>query len=165
VGRLYPKVGPRRLVVFGLTGVAVVSAGFLFVGPETNLWWVRAIMFLRGVFMAYSFVPIQASSYANISFADTGRASALLSTQRQVAAALGVAIMATVLTSRTTSLTSALTDPAELADAQLRAFHQSFAVGIVLVVFGAVVALLIRDSDAAATMKPKGSGAPSGAAH
>ena len=156
VGRLYPRVGPRRLVVFGLTGVAIVSIGFLFVGPETDLWFIRAVMFLRGVFMAFSFVPIQASSYANISFADTGRASALLSTQRQMAAALGVAVMATLLTSRTTALTSGITDPAELADARLSAFHQSFAVGIVLVGVGAVVGLLIRDVDAAATMRPRG---------
>ena len=65
--------------------------------------------------MAFAFVPLQASTYANITPADTGRASAMYTTQRQVAAALGVAILATVLVEATTHFASGGTSPSEAA--------------------------------------------------
>ncbi|MEJ7721042.1 MAG: MFS transporter [Ilumatobacteraceae bacterium] len=95
-GRLYPIVGPRRLITAGLLVVAAATLPFLWFDAGTDLWWVRTVMFARGLGMAFSFVPMQAATYANITPADTGRASAIYSTQRQVAAALGVAGLATI---------------------------------------------------------------------
>src|SRR3954465_9493814 len=100
VGRMYPRIGPRRLIFWGMVGMAIVTSMFALVGLGTSLWTIRGIMFVRGIFMAFSFVPLQASTYSNISVADTGRASAIFSTQRQVAAALGVATLATIWISR-----------------------------------------------------------------
>jgi len=153
VGRLYSRVGPRRLIFGGMLGMSVITFGFVFIGLHTSLWVVRGIMFLRGICMAFSFVPLQASTYSNITSADTGRASALYSTQRQVAAALGVAVLATIWISRTTSLTAGATTPAAIANAQLGGFHAAFFAAAILVVFAALSALLIRDSDAAASMR------------
>ena len=92
VGRLYHRVGPRRLIVGGMFCMAVVTTSMAFIDLSTSLWWIRLIMFARGVCMAFSFVPLQAATYANITPEDTGRATAIFSTQRQVAAALGVSI-------------------------------------------------------------------------
>jgi len=153
VGRLHHRIGPRRLIIGGAVSFAVISCGFLRVGLGTSLWWVRAILFARGVSMAFAFIPIQAASYSNIRSADTGRASALFSTQRQVAAALGVALSATVLISRTTALTAHATGPAALANAQVAAFHDAFAAAIVVAFAAGLVGFLIRDSDAAASMR------------
>ena len=75
----------------------------LLVGLDTNLWWIRVFVLLRGFGMGFCFVPMQAASYAEIKPADNGRASAVFSTQRQMAVSLGVAIMATILASFTTS--------------------------------------------------------------
>jgi len=152
-GRVYHRVGPRRLVVGGVLGFALTSCGFLLVELSTSLWWVRGILFLRGITMAFAFVPLQAASYANIRSADTGRASALYSTQRQVAAALGVALVATVLASRTKALTAHVTGAALVAQRQVSAFHDAFAAAIVVAFAAAVVALMIRDSDAAASIR------------
>jgi hypothetical protein len=76
-------------------------------------------MFSRGIAMAFAFVPMQAATYANITPVDTGRASALYSTQRQVSAALGVALLGTILVSRIDSATAGLTDPAAIAQGTL----------------------------------------------
>jgi MFS family permease len=152
VGRLYASVGPRRLIFFGMIGMSAITSCFVLVDLHTSLWWIRGIMFVRGIFMAFSFVPLQAATYSNITIADTGRASAIFSTQRQVAAALGVATLATIWISRTTSLTSGLTDPAAIASASVSAFHAAFFTATILLVFAAVSALLIHDEDAAASM-------------
>lgn len=158
VGRLYHSVGPRRLVFGGMIGMAVISFAFVFMDLETSLWWIRAIMFVRGVFMAFAFVPLQAATYSNITSTDTGRASAIFSTQRQVAAALGVSALATVWISRTNALNRGVTDPALLTHGALSGFHAAFLVAALLVVAAALSGLLIRDQDAAASMRPRSIG-------
>jgi EmrB/QacA subfamily drug resistance transporter len=140
VGRLYHRVGPRRLIIGGMLAMAITTMILAFVGIHTDLWWIRLIMFGRGICMAFAFVPLQAATYANISPEDTGRASAIYSTQRQVAAALGVGVLLTVLLNGGQI-------PA------LSAYHAAFFVGAVLVVFAAVTGLLIRDEDAASTIR------------
>jgi len=153
VGRLYHRVGPRRLIVFGMLGLAAVTSPLAFVGLNTGLWTIRAIMFARGICMAFAFVPMQAATYANISVADTGRASAIYSTQRQVAAALGVATLGTVLLTRIHHATAGVTDPHALARGALSGYHAAFFVGTILVALAALSALLIHDEDAASTMR------------
>jgi MFS family permease len=156
-GRLYPYVGPRRLMVFGLVGAACTVASFTQIDLTTNLWWIRALMFTRGMFMAFAFIPLQAATYATITPVDTGRATAIFATQRQVAAALGVAMSATVLATATQlhlgSLAST-TSPAALS-ARVSAYHDVFAVAACLAAGAALVALMIRDEDAAATMRAR----------
>ena len=95
--RLYPRIGPRRMIAASMIGVTIVSALFLLVDLHTSQWWIRGLMLLRGAAMGVGMVPMQAATYATISREDTGRASALFSTNRQVAASVGVAVMATVL--------------------------------------------------------------------
>ena len=155
VGRLYHRVGPRRLIVFGMLGMAAATLPLAFVGLDTNLWDIRAIMFFRGICMAFAFVPMQAATYANIAPVDTGRASAIYSTQRQVAAALGVASLGTVLISRTNAATAGLSDPHALARGALSGFRLAFFVGAVLVGLAALSGLLIHDEDAASTMQTR----------
>ncbi len=149
-GRLYHTVGPRRLVIGGLIAMTIVTIPLCGVGFDTSLWTIRLIMFLRGACMAFAFVPIQASSYANIEPSDTGRASAIYSTQRQVAASLGVAILATVLIEATTHFS---TGAASSSDAALDGFRITFFVATALIAAAAASAFLIRDRDAANTIR------------
>jgi hypothetical protein len=112
-------------------------------------------MFLRGIAMAFAFVPMQAATYANIAPVDTGRASAIYSTQRQVAAALGVATLGTLLVSRTHAAAVGVApgDRLGLSHAALSGYHWAFGVGTVLIAMAAVTGLLIRDEDAASTIR------------
>src|SRR4051812_11503739 len=59
VGRLYPHVGPRRLMVGGLTTVGSTMLAMSFVHPGTSLWTIRLIMLVGGAGMAFVFVPLQ----------------------------------------------------------------------------------------------------------
>jgi EmrB/QacA subfamily drug resistance transporter len=145
VGRIYGYIGPRRLMAGGLAAVALVMVSFSRVGLGTDLWAIRGAMFVAGAAMAFVFVPLQAATFATISPADTGQASAIFSTQRQVAAALGVAILATTL--------AALLPEGDPAGAeQMSAFHGVYLVAAGLALAGSVASLAIHDADAAATM-------------
>ena len=148
-GRVYHSVGPRRLVIGGLVAMTLVTLPFAWVGFGNSLWTIRGLMFLRGICLAFAFVPIQASSYANIEPQDTGRASAIYSAQRQVSASLGVAILATVLSEAIAHYTGGAANPAGALDA----FQVTFFVAALLIAVAAASAFLIRDRDAASTIR------------
>ncbi len=156
VGRLYVRVGPRRLIVGGMLGMTLATLVLVTVDLDTSLWTIRGLMFMRGIFMAFAFVPLQAATYSNISAPDTGRASAIFSTGRQVSAALGVAVLASVWISRTKALTHGITNPALAADKAVGGFHAAFIAGAIMVGAAAIAGLLIHDDDAAASMRQPG---------
>jgi EmrB/QacA subfamily drug resistance transporter len=150
-GRIYPTIGPRRLMSGGLLAVALLLLSLTTVTLETSDWMIRGQMFLIGASMSFCFISLQACAFARIPAADTGRASAIYNTQRQMASALGVAILATVLSAR-------LPDPASAASPSfasdsVNAFHAVFLTAAGLAFIGSLVALRVRDIDAEATMR------------
>jgi hypothetical protein len=98
---------------------------------------------------------VQAASFATIPPSDTGRASSLFSTQRQVGAAFGVALLATILSTRTTALVADALPHGDIAilNAQVTAFHQAFFASALLAGAGIIAAMFVRDSDAISTMQ------------
>ena len=153
VGRWYHTVGPRRLVTFGMTMAATVTLLFVFLDQNSSLFVVAVLMFLRGCFMAFCFMPIQAATYSNIDAPDTGRASAIFSAQRQTSAALGVAILATVFVSRSNHGLDAGREP---TTALLSGYHWGFVGASIIFLIGAAWSWTrIKDSDARRTMQPR----------
>ncbi|HEX4655567.1 MAG TPA: MDR family MFS transporter, partial [Mycobacteriales bacterium] len=95
--RLYPYIGPRRLMAAGLLGVIVTLVLIAQVPFSANLWVMRALMLAIGFAMAHVFVPGQAASFATISHAATAPASTLFNAGRQLGGAVGVAVLSTVI--------------------------------------------------------------------
>ncbi len=151
--RIYRVVGPQRLIGMGLTVCAAVTLGLYWVNYDTNLWVIRAMMLTRGLGFGFVLVPLQAATYAQISAAQTGRATALYNATSQVGSSLGVAVAAAFLTNRLAHYGAILGAP-QTRDASLDAFQASFLLMGVLSAIGVGVAVLIRDRDAAATMRP-----------
>jgi EmrB/QacA subfamily drug resistance transporter len=148
VARLYPRVGPRRLMVAGLTAVTIMMGLLSLMEPDTSLWLMRILMFLTGAGMAFAFVPVQAAAFATISSAATGRASALSNALRQLGSALGVAVLGEVLSA---------VGPTRLSASgkvlpNLAAYHAAFLAASVLALMAAGIALAVSDRDAAPSM-------------
>jgi EmrB/QacA subfamily drug resistance transporter len=143
----YSRFGPRRLTAVGLVGLAVAMALATQVGFDTNLWWMRVIMFAMGLSMGPVIISSQAASFATVSSADTGYASSLFNSQRQLGSAVGVALLATVL-----ALVGTTHVVAGRVTADLAGYHAAFLVAAGVALVGAAVALTIKDVDAAATM-------------
>jgi EmrB/QacA subfamily drug resistance transporter len=95
--RLYPHIGPRRIMAAGLTGVITVLVLIAQVPFSADLWVMRVLMFAIGFAMAHVFVPGQAASFATISHAAMAPASTLFNAGRQLGGAIGVAILSTVI--------------------------------------------------------------------
>ena len=154
MARIYPIVGPRRLVAVGLLAASATTVPLILMDLQTDLWWVRGTMFARGVGFSMMLVPLQTAAFAGISMADTGRATALFNATRQVAQSFGVAIIATVLTSRLAHHGAALC-PVDNVAGSVSAFADGFVVTAIFIAAGILAALLIRDREAAATLRAR----------
>ncbi|MFI6443517.1 MDR family MFS transporter [Kitasatospora sp. NPDC050543] len=149
-GLLYPRVGPRRILIAGCTVVAGCLALMATITPESNLWAVRGLLFVTGFAMSHVFMPSQTAAFATVPARSTGAASTLYNAQRQLGAALGVAVLGTVLTALGTVSTNAAGTPV----ANLAAYRTAFLVAAALALVAAAISFSVRDSDAAATMRP-----------
>lgn len=152
VARLYPRIGPRRLMTGGLLVVAAAAVLLGTVGITAAPWTIRGLMFLLGAGMAYVFLPNQAASLATITREETGRASMLTSVQRQVGAAIGVAALSSVLA----LIGPELVGSAGGAAPNVAAYRAAFFAAAAFALVGAGFALRVPDADAAATMRPRG---------
>jgi EmrB/QacA subfamily drug resistance transporter len=147
VGRIYPRVGPRRLLAGGLFWVSACTV-LLATVMDRDLWVIRGVMFAVGAGWSCVVIAMQAGAFAQISSRDSGRASSLYSAQRQLASALGVAVLATVV-GQQAGTQSAVHVPAA-------PFHTAFLVSAAFALAASLTALAIRDRDAAATMRSTG---------
>jgi EmrB/QacA subfamily drug resistance transporter len=149
--RLYYYVGPRRLLMVGLLGVTATMFSFVFLTPDTNLWWIRGIMFLRGCSFAFMLISFQTATFATIDPPMMGRASAISSAGRQVGASFGVALLATILTASLSSHDAAIGSP-ENSSGFFAAFDEALIAACAVTLIGAVAALFVSDKAAAPSM-------------
>jgi EmrB/QacA subfamily drug resistance transporter len=150
-GRLYPRLGPRRMLLIGMAGITITTVAFVGVDLETSNALIMGVMFLRGLCFALTLIPLQAATFATITPEDTGRASAIFNTGRQVAASFGVAVLAAILTSRLAANDAFLGDPAT-AEGAVTAFNEAFVAAGILSLIGLAACFLIDDKEAAGTM-------------
>ena len=150
--KIYPRLGPRALLLGGLSAFAASTLPLMMIDSSTSQNVVRLIMLLRGMAFGVIHVPLQTATFATISKSETSRASAVFNGCRQVAASFGVALVATVLT---TALAHAHATLGDLAtrDAAMVAFRECFAVSTLVAALGIGVAFLVRNEDAASTMR------------
>ena len=148
--RAYRRLGPRRVLLAGLLSGAAVSFSMLAVDLETSRWWLRGVQLLWGMTFALSIVPLQTATFANISQAAMGQASAAFNSIRQVGGSVGVALVATTLSSRLAHDGAVLGAPATRL-AGLDAFHDTWIVLGTLAIVASAVSVFIEDRLASGT--------------
>jgi EmrB/QacA subfamily drug resistance transporter len=138
--RIYKRVGPRRLMIAGMSGTVVTIGAMALAGPSDADWLIPVLMFVTGLAFGFAMAPALAANMAKISAAETAHASTLQNTVRQAGAAVGVALLGTVL---------GVTGAGAL---DLAGYHLAFLVAASLMALGVVFAAFVNDGDAAATM-------------
>jgi EmrB/QacA subfamily drug resistance transporter len=97
VPRAFRRIGPGRALAGGLTGAGVALAGVALMPAGLPVWTLVPWMFLAGLAMSFVFIPSEATAFATVSSGRMAHASSLFLTLHQVASALGVAILSSVL--------------------------------------------------------------------
>ena len=145
--RMIMRFGARSVLLAGQMLVAV-SLVLLVFGPE-NTDYVRdwlVPMVLLGIGAGLAFPALTILAMADATPSDSGLASGILNTTTQVGAALGLAVLATLSTNRTSQL---LGDGESATSALSSGYHFAWAIGAGLVLLSIVLAAtLLRPSTA-----------------
>ena len=154
--RLITRLGARGTL---LPGLGLILAGLLLFtqAPVDGSYVVHVlpVMVLLGAGAGLAFPALMTLSMSGATPSDAGLASGLVNTTVQVGGALGLAVLATVATTRTQALHAA-GDPALAA--LNGGFHLAYLIGAALVLVAIVVALVVlrpgRTPAAAAEPEP-----------
>jgi predicted MFS family arabinose efflux permease len=141
--QLVTRVGVKPVLVAGM--VALTSGLVYFTQVSVHGTYLGDLLpgfLLVGVGLGFSFVPISIAALAGVRPAEAGLASGLFNTTQQIGGALGIALLSTIATSRTSDAVAAGT---ALPSALVHGFTGAFVVGAGIAAVGIVAALtLIR---------------------
>jgi EmrB/QacA subfamily drug resistance transporter len=160
--RLVSRVGSRPLVVLGTSLMCVGMLLYARMPADgTFLGDVLPASIPMALGMALAFVPCTIAAVSGVAPSEAGLASGLLNTARQVGGSLGLAILATVATSRTNGLLRAHDG---LASALTAGYQRAFLLGAAFSLVAAVTALvLLRPPRGRAAQAAGGDAATTGA--
>ena len=138
--QLMMRFGAKSTLIVGL---ALVAAGLIvFRGAPVNAAYVTQLlpaMLLLGVGAGLVFPALMTLAMSGATPEDSGLASGLVNTTQQVGGALGLAVLATLATTRTTSL---LGQGASNANALTDGYHLAFTIGAGLVLAAIAIGLV-----------------------
>ena len=153
--RLLPAVGAREVP---LAGLALAVAGlllFLRLTPDgTYLVDLLPGIMLTSIGMGLTFVPVTLIATSGVPPGDAGLASGLFNTSQQIGGALGLAILSTISTTKTTNVLESLgrePSPSDTASALVDGFHLAWIGSALFLAAGAVLLVgLLRRRDVVA---------------
>ncbi|WP_245651619.1 MDR family MFS transporter [Streptosporangium amethystogenes] len=140
VGRLFDRFGGRVLVIPGAIGITLALTGFTQVTMTMPFWQLLGLHALLMVSLAATFTPVFTLGLGAVPPPLYSHASSILSTLQQVSAAIGTALVITVMSARAETLRSA---GATEALANLDGMRLAFVIGAVLSVVVVITALLL----------------------
>ncbi len=176
-GAMTDRVGPRRVVPFGILLMAAATVPFAFVTTSTNELFLAGTLFLRGLGLGLTMMPVTAAAYFDLSHAEIPKASTVMNIVRLVGGSVATALFAVVLERQIVSnLTAAgvkvpggsaaivgatVKLPPAVADPVAAAFAHTFwwSVGAILIAF---IPTLFLPNHAAAPAGPSGAAGADG---
>jgi EmrB/QacA subfamily drug resistance transporter len=155
--RLLPRIGPRALMMVGLSLAAGGLVWFTRLGLDTTyLGLVLPAEVMVSLGMGMTFVPMSSTALVGVDPQDAGVASALVNTTQQVGGSLGTALLNTLAaTAATTYLATHARSAVAAQTAAVHGYTTAFTVSAVLLAAAAVVAgALVRASRHQAQAEP-----------
>jgi EmrB/QacA subfamily drug resistance transporter len=171
-GVLTDKIGPGKIVLAGIVTIVIGMAMFTQVDVDTSYTFLLTALFVMGLGMGGTMMPIMTSALQTLKDNEIARGSTLMNITQQVAASIGTALFSVLLTNgfNSSSAVGQLraaqetgqqpSDPSIVPQAlgdMADAFGGSFTVAAVLVALCLVPALLLP------RRKPADTGAGEGA--
>jgi EmrB/QacA subfamily drug resistance transporter len=143
--QLTTRIGVKPVLVAGMTAITGGLVYFTQVSVDGSyLTDLLPGFLLVGFGLGFSFVPISIAALAGIRAEEAGLASGLFNTSQQIGGALGIALLSTIATSRTSDAVAA---GSALPSALVHGFTGAFVVGAAIAAVGIVAALTLIRSD------------------
>ncbi|MFZ0216637.1 MAG: MFS transporter, partial [Candidatus Dormiibacterota bacterium] len=113
-GTLVDRIGARKIVPFGVIVLTAASVWTATISYDTSKGVIIGMMIARGVGMGLTMMPAMSSAYVTMAPQLISRATSVTNVIQRVGSALGVAIMATILTNRISANTPSIPGQASL---------------------------------------------------
>ena len=97
-GYLVDRLPVGRIVPFGITTIIVGMFGLSQIDAETSKWVITGWLFLMGLGMGGTMMPIFTTALRTLTSHEVARGSTLLNISQQIASSVGVATMSVLLT-------------------------------------------------------------------
>ncbi len=142
VGKLFDRYGPKVLSIIGTSLLALTMFGLSRVEPGTSIWLLLGLHLVLSVGLACIFTPAFTTALNPLPSHLYSHGSAILTTLQQVAGAAGTALLVTIVSARTASLTAS--GQTAIA-AQGHGIQTAFLVAAIVSLVAIVVAVRLRN--------------------
>src|SRR3954469_24617558 len=146
--QLVTRLGHKPVLIGGMVLVATGLLLFANVSPDGSfLSDVLPASVIAAAGLGFSFVPVTIASQTGVESRDAGLASGLINTSQQIGGALGLAVLSTIATSKTSDvLAAAHGAPSAMPNALTEGFQSAFTAGAAFAIAGVIVALVMLRS-------------------
>ncbi|RPA60058.1 DHA2 family efflux MFS transporter permease subunit [Gordonia oryzae] len=96
-GRLTDKMGPGKFVLGGIVLIFCGMGYFVFLGANTPYWAVCLALFVQGLGMGMTMMPIMSAALATLNNKQVPDGSTLMNVVQQTASSIGTAVISVVL--------------------------------------------------------------------
>ena len=138
-GRATARFGAGPLLAGGM---ALICIGMLLYGrmPVDSTYGIDVLpaSLITAVGIGLAFVPVTIAAMSGVAVRESGLASGLVNTSRQIGGSLGLAVLATISTERTAHIINHVAPRAALTSG----FHRAFVIGALFAGLGALTAAL-----------------------
>ncbi|MFF0543818.1 DHA2 family efflux MFS transporter permease subunit [Nocardia thailandica] len=169
-GYLVDKIGPGKVVMFGISVMTVSLTVFTQLEADTSYLLLGGALFVMGLGMGCTMMPVMTAAIQTLTHAQVARGSTLMNIVNQTAASIGTAIMSVVLAGQLTDaakigIASNITPelvagvPQPVIDAGLDqaadAFSNTYLVAVILAALTLIPAFFLPRSKPAAPVDPE----------
>ena len=148
-GRLYNRVGPRRLAVTGLSVLMVTTFLLSRSTASTSLVWIAFVASMRGVAMGLCMMPVQTAAYNTVPQALMTRATSMVNMLFRIFGSTSTAMLTAVLVLSLrfhgAPAGSSVTNRATPVEFLSFAFDDAFKVMALMTIVGICLSLGLRD--------------------
>ncbi|ASN06752.1 MDR family MFS transporter [Virgibacillus necropolis] len=137
-GRLFDKFGARWLAIIGLAIVTVTTFMFTNLSAETTFMYLSVVNAVRMLGVAMVMMPVTTAGLNQLSNDLIPHGTAMNNTMRQVAGAVGTALLVTVMTNNKL--------PDQGIDGLVHGVNVSFIVAGIFAIIGLVLSFFIKNS-------------------
>ncbi|MGB3697495.1 MAG: DHA2 family efflux MFS transporter permease subunit [Gordonia sp. (in: high G+C Gram-positive bacteria)] len=122
-GKMTDKIGPGKFVLGGLVLIAVGVSAFITLGTDTSYWFLCGALFVQGLGMGMTMMPIMSASLATLRGKEIADGSTLMNAIQQTSSSIGTAIITVIFTTMLLPLSRAVMqaggDPTKTGEAMV----------------------------------------------
>ena len=120
-GKMTDKMGPGKFVLGGLVLIAIGVGAFITLGTDTSYVLLCGALFVQGLGMGMTMMPIMSSALATLRGSEIGDGSTLMNAVQQTASSIGTAIITVLFTTWLMPLSQAVMQAGENPEKQVQA--------------------------------------------